>query len=51
MTQSGAAVMLEDGRTPNAEPVRDKDAGNDCREMTVEADECTPEEAGYGYGV
>jgi hypothetical protein len=36
--------------TTRREPAADRDKADD-REMTLDADDQTPEEAGYGYGV
>ena len=47
--------MTQDVRTTEdpkpAPPVVEPPPGNETPEMTLEPDERTPEEAGYGYGV
>ena len=47
--------MTQDVRTPEetqpAPPVTEPPPPDEAREMTLEGDDRTPEEAGYGYGV
>jgi hypothetical protein len=46
--------VTQDVRTPEETqpvPVAEPAPPDDAREMTLEGDDRTPEEAGYGYGV
>jgi hypothetical protein len=44
-------TTITDDVTPGPEPVRERDDELDARQLTPDADDRDPEEAGYGYGV
>lgn len=43
--------MMDDDQTPAPVEVAEPTSADDRREMKLDTEECTPEEAGYGYGV
>jgi hypothetical protein len=50
MKQDGT-TRKNDDKAPKPEPAGDRKAAPLRREVRMESDEGTPEEAGYGYGV
>ena len=51
MNQDGKTRQVEDKAPPPQEPAGDEEPAPGRREVKVESDDRTLEEAGYGYGV